>query len=165
MEDNSKIAKEKLLILYIIKKSNSIISYEILENIILDYEIINYFDFNQYYSELKDTRFLEIEENSIKLTDFAIDVLEMMENLIDIDKKEEVDRLFSTEFPDEYKEFQVKKFDDKYIVNLKVSKDLDEDFLVTVYIDNKKDLEKLQDLWLNKNKSLYIQIKNILELK
>lgn len=165
MEDNSKIAKEKLLILYIIKKSNSIISYEILENIILDYEIINYFDFNQYYSELKDTRFLEIEENSIKLTDFAIDVLEMMENLIDIDKKEEVDRLFSTEFPDEYKEFQVKKLDDKYIVNLKVSKDLDEDFLVTVYIDNKKDLEKLQDLWLNKNKSLYIQIKNILELK
>lgn len=165
MEDNSKIAKEKLLILYIIKKSNSIISYEILENIILDYEIINYFDFNQYYSELKDTRFLEIEENSIKLTDFAIDVLEMMENLIDIDKKEEVDRLFSTEFPDEYKEFQVKKFDDKYIVNLKVSKDLDEDFLVTVYIDNKKDLENLEDLWLNKNKSLYIQIKNILELK
>lgn len=165
MEDNSKIAKEKLLILYIMKKSNSIISYEILENIILDYEIINYFDFNQYYSELKDTRFLEIEENTIKLTDFAIDVLEMMENLIDIDKKEEVDRLFSTEFPDKYKEFQVKKLDDKYIVNLKVSKDLDEDFLVTVNIDDEKDLEKLQDLWLNKNKSLYIQIKNILELK
>lgn len=163
---NSQIAKDKLMILYIIFKSNSTLTYNQLSHFILEFEMMNYFSFVEYYNQLTESNFLEKWQGpEIKLTDFAVQTLELLENSIDSEKKEMIDKVFSSEYvTEDFREFQLVPLENgKCIVKLTVSKDLDEHFELNFTIDSIEDGKKLEDKWLNKNKSFYREILNILK--
>ncbi len=164
---HSKIAKEKLTILYIIKKSNYTLTYNNLSNLILEYNLINYFEFVEYFNELSNSNFIENRNGpQIKLTDFSLQTLELLEGAIDKDVKDEVDFIFSSD-PNkrvELSEFQLVPLENgNCIVKLSVKGDLDENFLMEFTVENIEEGKKIESSWKNKNKSLYREIVNIIK--
>lgn len=163
---NSRIAKDKLMILYIIKKSNQTLTYNQLSNFILEYEMLNYFVFVEYFNQLTESNFLEKWKGpEIKLTDFALQTLELLEETIDEDKKEKIDLAFSKDSVlEDNKQFQLVPLEDgDCIVKLSVPKDLDENFNLNFTVDSIDKGKKIEEGWLNKNKSLYREILNIIK--
>lgn len=163
---NSKIAIDKLMILYIIKKSNDKITYNQLSNLILEYELLNYFTFVEYFNELKNTNFfLNDTTKELNLTDFSIQILDLMEDNINKDSKAIIDEIFNTKgLKDNYKNVQIiSESENKLIVKLTIDEMIDEDFLLSFTLESPDDLKLIESNWKNKNKSLYRQILGILK--
>lgn len=162
---NSKKANEKLLILYIIRKSNNNISYNQLSNLILEHNLIDYISFVEYFNELKDSKFIDkVSPSEIILSDFSIQTLDLMESTLDIIKKETIDKIFSTDGYDKNnQEFNSLPTDEgNFIVKLTIRGQLDENFSLSFTAKNKDDLKKISETWINKNKSLYHEILNLI---
>lgn len=162
---DTNIAKEKLMILYIIKKSNFTLSYNNLSNLILEYELMNYFEFIDYFTELKKTNFIaNSNKREISLTNFAMQSLELFENNINIKKKNLIDEIFTNDSKNlNRSECQVVNLEDeKYIVQLSLNGDLDNHFNLSFTIDNLEEAYTIEKSWSNKNRSLYREIINII---
>lgn len=162
---NLKVANDKLLILYIIKKSNCKLSFEQLSSLILENELMDYFTFVEYFNELKNSKFFNLDDGRILiLSDFSIQILELLEDNIDIILKEKVDNVFSPQAMDiENPEFELIPLNkDKTIVKLAIKGSLDENFSMTFTLDNDKDFERLRENWLNKNKSFYHELLKVI---
>ncbi len=163
---HSKIAKEKLMILYIIKKSKFTMTYNNLSNLILEFELMNYFEFVEYFSELSSSNFIEKWQGpEVKLTDFAIQALELLEETIDKDVKMLIDDIFSEDSKSiDLREFQIVPLENgKCIVKLTITGDLDEHFSMNFTADSIEEAKKIERSWSNKNKSLYREIVNIIK--
>lgn len=163
---NTKIAKDKLMILYIIKKSKYKITYNQLSNFILEYGLLNYFTFVEYYNELKSTNFFINEEKpELVLSEFSTQILDLMEDNIDSDAKNKIDDVFDNHgLKDDLGQFQVINTENnKNIIKLTLDYSIDDDFSLTFTVDNIEDLKKIESNWLNKNKSLYREIINKLK--
>lgn len=142
MADNIKIAKEKLAILYIIRQSGIIHSSQ-LSNLILEYDILNFFDYVKYFKELEDSGFLDIEEDSqVVLTSFSHQALELMDSSINSDLKEIVDNIFKVDVSKE-------NLNDGYNLCL-TDYDKDLEFTLSLTMDDPVVTTKIKKLW-NKN--------------
>lgn len=65
-ESSSELAENKLLMLYVLKSIKEPITNTQLTEIILENNFINYFTFQQYLSELEDSKFVEYYEANDK---------------------------------------------------------------------------------------------------
>ena len=161
---HKKIAHDKLIVLYIIKKAVNI-SLNQLNNFILEYNIINYFDFIKYQKELVDANMVVISDrNFITLTDLSIEILKVMSDNINPEIKSFIDNTFkNTSISDniDHSIYTPLKTNG-YLVKLTV-KDLDENFSLEFTVDNKKEAEEIKTLWDNKSRSLYNEIINKLK--
>ncbi|NRT27469.1 putative transcriptional regulator [Clostridium beijerinckii] len=61
-ESSSELAENKLLMLYVLKSIKNPISNTQLTEIILENNFINYFTFQQYLSELEESKFVEYHD-------------------------------------------------------------------------------------------------------
>lgn len=162
---NSKVADDKLLILYILKKSNCTLTFEQLSNLILENNFLNYFQFIEYFNELKNSKFfVQSEIPKIQLSDFSIQILELMEDSIDLILREKVDKIFSLDSVSlENPEFQVIELPDgSYLIKLFLLGELDENFALSFSLNDKNQIEIIKNNWLNKNKSIYREFLKIL---
>ena len=66
IENTEELAQSKLLLLFIIDKSNTPLSNEELTEFILEKNYMNYFLTHQYLSELVETGFIEYREEDNK---------------------------------------------------------------------------------------------------
>ena len=65
-ESSSELAENKLLMLYVLKAINEPISNTQLTEIILENNFINYFTFQQYLSELEESKFVDYHKDNDK---------------------------------------------------------------------------------------------------
>ncbi len=163
---HSKLAKEKLMILYIIKRSKFTMTYNNLSNLILEYDLMNYFEFVEYFNELGTSNFIEKWKGpEIRLTDFSMQALELLEGTIDKDVRDLIDNIFSAYSKIEStNEFQLIPLEDgKCIVKLALKGDLDKHFSMSFTVDSVEEGKSIERSWINKNKSLYREIVNIIK--
>lgn len=168
MENTSKekIAEEKLMILYIIKKSNSTLTYSQLTNFILEFELLNYFTFVQYFSELSNSNFLEKWDSpTIKLTDFSIQVLELMENTIDEESRKTIDDIFnsSIDITNVSDARLIPTENGKCIIILSVNNSIDENFNLSITTDSIEEAKNIEKSWYRKNNDIYSDILKLIK--
>lgn len=88
------LADNKLLILYILNKINFPISNSQLTDIVLENNLMNYFTFQQYFSELLNSNFLVLidkqAKQNINITKQGNEILELFMNRISQDKIEKI---------------------------------------------------------------------------
>ncbi len=162
----SKIAQEKLMILYIIKKSNSTLTYNQLTNFILEFELLNYFTFVQYFGELSNSNFLEKWDSpTIKLTDFAMQALELLEETIDENARKTIDEIFSSsiDVTNVSDARLIPTEDGKCIINLSISKEIDDNFNFSFTTDTIDDAKKIEKIWYKRNKEIYEKLLNVIK--
>ena len=163
MENNTKIAKEKLMILYIIKKSNFTLNFNQLTNLILEFDFLNYFTFMQYFKELSNSSFFEKwDKQEIKLTDFAIQVLELLENTIDDNIKLKIDDIFleNSKFELNTNARLIPTSSGKCVVNLSLNQNEESDFSINFTVDSLESGEKIEKAWKNDSKNFYKKLMN-----
>lgn len=85
-ESSSELAENKLLMLYVLKSIKNPISNTQLTEIILENNFINYFTFQQYLSELEESKFVEYHDVNDKklliLTEKGDNVLSLFKDRI-----------------------------------------------------------------------------------
>ena len=160
---DTNIAKNKLMILYIIKKSNYTITYNQLSNFILMYDFINYFTFVEYYNELKDSNFFTNEkDNAITLSDFSEQILELLEDNIDENVKMKIDDVFTNTSLKDNNDVQIIPLEDgEYLIKLSLN-ELDSNFSFNFTVENINEAKKIEKNWKDKNKSLYRQLVGVI---
>lgn len=160
---DTNIAKNKLMILYIIKKSNYTITYNQLSNFILMYDLINYFTFVEYYNELKDSNFFTNEkDNAITLSDFSEQILELLEDNIDENVKMKIDDVFTNTSLKDNNDVQIIPLEDgEYLIKLSLN-ELDSNFSFNFTVENIDEAKKIEKNWKDKNKSLYRQLVGVI---
>ena len=88
-ENTSELAENKLLLLFVLKLLKEPISNSQLTEIILENNLINYFTFQQYISELENSKFIKYKQKNDKqliyLTEQGENVLSFFENRISED--------------------------------------------------------------------------------
>lgn len=162
----SKIAQEKLMILYIIKKSNSTLTYNQLTNFILEFELLNYFTFVQYFSELSNSNFLEKWDSpTIMLTDFALQALELLEETIDSESRKTIDDIFSSsiDITNVSNARIIPNEDGSCIVMLSIGKEIDENFDFTFTTNNVDEAKKIEKAWYRNNKDIYKELLKVIK--
>lgn len=91
-EDTQELAENKLLLLYIFDNVQLPLSNTLITEIVLENNLLNYFQLQQYLSELVDSGFLTLEKENKKqlynLTAAGKKVLQYFENRISNSKKE-----------------------------------------------------------------------------
>lgn len=162
---NKKIAQNKLMILYIIKKSNSTITYNQLSNLILEYDLLNYFTFVEYFKELQSANFFTNDNSpEITLTDFSLEVLDLLDESIDENIKKKIDDIFSDNIKsDEHKTTIIPLKDGRCIMHLYIDTELDKYFQLNFTVDDIETAKKIEKAWNNKNKSLYHALINVIK--
>ncbi|NRW97038.1 putative transcriptional regulator [Clostridium beijerinckii] len=89
-ESSSELAENKLLMLYVLKSIKNPISNTQLTEIILENNFINYFTFQQYLSELEESKFVEYHDVNDKklliLTEKGDNVLSLFKDRISLQK-------------------------------------------------------------------------------
>lgn len=96
MFDNTiDLAENKLLLLYIFRSLKIPVSRNLITEIVLENNFINYFILQQYLTELKSSSFIddlyENENHSLQITESGIRALNFFENRISDDKKARID--------------------------------------------------------------------------
>jgi predicted transcriptional regulator len=85
-ESSSELAENKLLMLYVLKEIKNPITNTQLTEIILENNFINYFTFQQYLSELEESKFVEYNEVNdrklLMLTEKGDNVLSLFKDRI-----------------------------------------------------------------------------------
>lgn len=91
-EDTQELAENKLLLLYIFDNVQLPLSNTLITEIVLENNLLNYFQLQQYLSELVDSGFLRLEKENKKqlynLNPTGKNVLRYFENRISNSKKE-----------------------------------------------------------------------------
>lgn len=169
IENTEELAQNKLLLLYLIDKSD----YELTKNKIVDFilenDYMNYFLIQQYLSELLSSEFIKInEENDIySITNLGSTTLSYFTDRLPDKFKEHVNTIFvksnekvklETEVLSEF----YQKENNQYVVNLKLVES--DDILFSIYLDvpDKEEAERISNMWENNTENIYKNILSIL---
>lgn len=172
MFDNNteEMAQNKLLLLYIIKKSPYTFSKHELNEFILEKGYMNYFYLQQYLSELVDSKLIEIsiidDESKYVISEKGDLTLKYFDGKIPEKMKNELEEEFQAHKSLKTQETQVlaeyfPKEDNQYMVNLKLVEN--DDVLFSLYIDvaSLEQAEMICETWKNKTESIYTNIINM----
>lgn len=163
---NKKIAKDKLIILYIVYKSNMSIHRGQLSNIVLEYELINYFDYIKYVRELIDADFLDVSDDPyIKMTDFSIKTIDFLIASLDTELIDQIDEIFKPlDLNKEKNYYSIERLNDQsFLVSLYIDEDKDENFLISFTTDSMDEAASLTYKWNNNRQVLYEKIKDLIK--
>lgn len=107
MNDSSKLAESKLVIIYLLYKMNLPVSISYIQEFALDSECMDYFSLASYLSDLYENKYIlkNVENNktTYTVTEKGYKVLDLFENLVPKYIKEKVDSYV------ENNKFQLKK--------------------------------------------------------
>ncbi|CCQ98564.1 conserved hypothetical protein [[Clostridium] ultunense Esp] len=171
IENTEELAQNKLLLLYIIDRSEKPLTNEQITEFMLENNYMNYFLIQQYLSELINSSFIEysITENkkTYKMLDKGKATLSYFEDRIPKKIKEEIANKFSEIKEDEKKATQVlseffQKDDAQFIVNLKLVENDETLFSLYINVATAKQAEKICHTWENNTEHIYKNVLNML---
>lgn len=167
--DASKIADNKLVVLYIFKIVNMSLSKNQLNNIVLENNLINFFTLQQCIGELEEAELIKKIDNSQKelytITNNGINTLEIFVERISKSSKSTLDDYIVKNKENIRKEAQVtaeysKHGNNEYIVNLKVTEN--DMILIDLKLSvvSAKQAKFICEKWKNSSQNVYKQIMN-----
>ncbi|NMB26441.1 MAG: DUF4364 family protein [Tissierellia bacterium] len=171
IENTESLAQNKLLLLYIIDKSENSLTNEEITEFLLENNYMNYFLIQQYLSELIQSGFIEYINKKDKKIYILLNkgkiTLSFFEDRISTKIKEEIsdkfikikeDEKIATQVTGEY--FQ--KGPDKYIVNLKLVENTETLFSLYLNVTTIKQAEKICNTWKDNTEFIYKNLLNML---
>ncbi|MCF6466027.1 DUF4364 family protein [Clostridium sp. Cult2] len=171
IENTEELAQNKLLLLYIIDKSEKPLTNDKITEFVLKNNYMNYFLIQQYLSELVKSNFIEyLAEEDTKvyhILDKGKATLSYFEDRIHRNIKEEITNEFIKIKENEIKATQVlceyfQKDDSQFMVNLKLVENDSTLFSLYINVATAKQAEKICDTWKNNTENIYKNVLNML---
>ncbi len=171
VENTEELAQSKLLLLFIIDKSNTPLSNEELTEFILEKNYMNYFLTQQYLSELVETGFIEYREEDnkkvYKILDKGKVTLSYFEDRLPISIKNEIFIKFKQTKEEEKLAAEIvgeyfKKDNGEYLVNLKLIENTETLFSLYLNVSTEKQAKKFCEIWKANTEYIYINVFNML---
>ena len=171
INSSQQLAEQKLLLLYIFKQIEFPISNSQITDLVLENEIMNYFTFQQYLTELKEADFIieEIQDSNqlFTITDKGRKTLEYFITRIPKQQLEKINQLLNTKKKDlinnsEIKAEYIKLKEDEYLVTLKVIEKEIPMINIKLNVNSNKQAKQICEKWKNKAQDLYGEIINLL---
>jgi DNA-binding PadR family transcriptional regulator len=171
IENTEDLAQNKLLLLYIIDKSEKPLTNEEITEFVLEKNYMNYFLIQQYLSELINSSFIEHitkeDKNVYHILDKGKATLSYFEDRIPNKTKEEITNKFIQIKKDEKKATQVlseffKKDDNQFMVKLKLVENDETLFSIYINVPTIKQAEKICYTWKNNTEYIYKNVLNML---
>ncbi len=170
-ENTLELAENKLLLLYIFKKTKFPISNNQITDIILENDLINYFTLQQYLNELLSSNFIKQidSENNHKfiITKKGIKVLSLFGNRISKNKIDISDNYIDKRFHDIESKISINanyttKNKNSFMVNLKISESNSTLMNLNLNVDSKKTAQQLCEKWEKNFSEIYYKIVELL---
>jgi len=171
-KNSSELAENKLLMLYVLKSIKEPISNTQLTEIILENNFINYFTFQQYLSELEESKFVEYQEANDKklliLTEKGDNVLSLFKARISPSQISIVDEYIKEKISTIKKELTIHadytlgSGDDSFIVDLKAIEDQALLMELKLSVPTKKQAALICNKWKENPSEIYTNVINIL---
>lgn len=171
IENTEELAQNKLLLLYIIKRSNKSLTNSQITEFVLEKNYMNYFLIQQYLSELIESNFVElIKEDDVEIYHILNKgqiTLNYFEERIPVKIKEELDKEFFKKEEEQKKETQVvaeyfQKGESHYVVNLKLVENEETLFSLYLNVATISQAEMVCNTWKNNTEFIYQNFINIL---
>lgn len=169
--NTEELAQNKLLLLYIIDKSESSLTNEEITEFLLENNYMNYFLIQQYLSELIESDFIEYINRKDKkiyiLLDKGKTTLSYFEDRISTKIKKEISAKFIKIKKDEKIATQVvgeyfQKGTNKYIANLKLVENTETLFSLYLNVATAEQAEKICNTWKSNTETIYKNLLNML---
>lgn len=170
-ESSSELAENKLLMLYVLKSIKEPISNTQLTEIILENSFINYFTFQQYLSELDESKFVEYHEANDKklliLTEKGDNVLSLFKDRISPSKISIIDEYIKEKIESIKKELTIHAdytpdSNDSFIVDLKAIEDQALLMELKLSVPSKNQATAICNKWKKDPSDIYTNIINFL---
>lgn len=169
--DTQELAENKLLLLYIFDSVRLPLSNTLITEIVLENNLLNYFQLQQYLSELVDSGFLTLEKENKKqlynLTTAGKSVLQYFENRISSSKKEVLKSYLKNRSEILKKEVEITADyfpgqDDDYIVTCKIAENNLNLIELKLKVDSNDKAKQICSKWKSDPYKLYNIIINSL---
>lgn len=170
-ENQKQLAENKLIILYLLKNADCVLSNLQILKLLYDFEGFNYYYFQHILSDLVEKNYIlsykEDEEWLYQITNTGKEILELTENMLPGIIKHKLDLIIrdllasvkteltvSAEYiPDEGEQF---------ITKCKLTKGHKNIFEVNVLCENQSQARKIAENWKSKSNDYYKEILNLL---
>lgn len=171
LENTEDLAQNKLLLMYIIDKSDNLLSNNEITELVLKYNYMNYFLVQQYLSELIGSGFLEYKYSGDKKVYILLEkgktALSYFEKRIPDDIRKQILSLFSKDIEKKNKPTHIvgeyfKKSNNEYTVNLKLIENAETLMSLYLSVPTKKQAEKICQVWKDRTEYIYKNLLNIL---
>ncbi len=169
--DDKNLAENKVLILYILDKINREITNDGLLKIISSINDINYFYFQEIFTDLVDSKlvgtYTKDDETVFKITSEGINALSLTKNLLPGLLKLKADSIFKKELIDVEEESSISaeyipKNENDFTVKCKIVENNETIFEIKTFAGSRDRAKKIADNWQNNANKIYPQIINIL---
>ena len=169
--ETSRLADNKLILLYILGKSEMPLTKPQIHNIVLENNLLDYFTLQQCLAELEQSDLLKITESqdrvTMMLSPSGAKALEVFSDRISKSMKSTIDSYISSNRSILRKESQIiadfhKSSENEYIVNLKV---IENDIVLIdlkLSVVSSKQAKFICEKWKNSSEKIYGQIMNTL---
>lgn len=170
-ESSSELAENKLLMLYVLKSIKEPITNTQLTEIILENNFINYFTFQQYLSELEDSKFVEYYEANdkklLRLTREGDTVLSLFQDRISPSKISIINNYIKDKLELIKKELTIQSDytisdNDSFIVDLKVIENQGLLMELKLSVPTKSQAVSICSKWKENPSEIYNNVINLL---
>lgn len=173
LENTEELAQNKLLLLYIIDKSNSSLTNNELTELVLKNNYMNYFLVQQYLSELIESGFIEYKKDKDKdksvyiILEKGKATLSYFEGRIPTEIKKQILSIFPDNKEEMIKPTNIigeyyKNANNEYTVNLKLIEKCETLFSLYLSVPTKEQAEHICQVWKNKTEYIYKNLLNML---
>lgn len=172
-EENQKnLAENKLIILYLLKNANCVLSNLQILKLLYDFEGFNYYYFQHILSDLVEKNYIisykQEEEWLYQITSQGAEVLELTENMLPGITKHKLDIIIKDLLNDVKMELTISaeyipESDDNFITKCKISEGHKTIFEVNVLCTSQSQAKKIAENWKNNSDKYYNEIMHILE--
>ena len=170
-ESSSELAENKLLMLYVLKSIKEPITNTQLTEIILENNFINYFTFQQYLSELEDSKFVEYYEANdkklLRLTKEGDTVLSLFQDRISPSKISIINNYIKDKLELIKKELTIQSDytisdKDSFLVDLKVIENQGLLMELKLSVPTKSQAVSICSKWKENPSEIYNNVNNLL---
>lgn len=169
-ENETNLAEDKILILYILKKAAKPLSHKELLELIVAVADINYFYFQQFLSDLLDDHYIaKCSKNPelYELTEEGSNSLALTLDLIPGIHKLKIDRQFKENFDSIQDKFSISAeyapiSEKEFIVTCKIIENHVDIFKIETYVGSKEQAGNIVNHWNNKASEIYPEILTLL---
>lgn len=165
--DNETLAENKALILYILNKVNKPIENTAFYKLILTFEDMNYFYFQQFLLDLTNNKYIEYFNNGIhtiyKITTLGKNVLELTEDILPGILKLQIDTELTTAKTESavIAEFTPRS-ENNYVVTCKILENNECCFELKATAPSREQAKKIVSNWENNSNEIYGKILSLL---
>ena len=169
LKDTIELAENKLILLYIIRKINLPVSRSNITQIVLENNLLNYFQLQQYLSELIEGEFInDTKQNNshiMTLTEKGSYTLNFFVNRIPEKKLEIINKYLKEHTISDKNDFEALSnyipLGNKYMVNLKFIKNEDMLMELNLIANSGVEAERICSIWKSNPEEIYGKISNM----